>query len=148
MKYRKAELEEISQLIDLRKRQLVDEGLSPIINIDTELQRYFDLSLKEGSLISWIAEEDGIIIASSGICFYQYPPSYSNPTGKIAYVTNMYTQNEYRGKGIASDLLKLVVDEAKKRCYKVVRLKASKQGKPVYERFGFKAFEGYMVMKL
>jgi GNAT superfamily N-acetyltransferase len=148
MNYRKAGAKDISQLVDLRKKQLIDEGSAPINNIDIELQKYFELSLKDGSIISWIAEEYGIIVATSGICFYQLPPTYSNPTGKSAYVTNMYTQNEYRGKGIASDLLNLVIDEAKKQCYKVARLHASIQGKSIYERFGFVDSEGYMVMKL
>lgn len=148
MNYRKGEEKDISQLVDLRKKQLFDEGLVSINNIDIELQKYFDISLKNGSLILWIAEENEIIIATSGICFYQLPPSYSNPTGKNAYVTNMFTLNEYRCKGIASDLLKLVVEEARKQGYKVVRLHSSKQGKSIYERFGFKDSEGYMAMIL
>jgi len=148
MRYRKAEIDEISQLVNLRKKQLIDEGLATINNIDIELLKYFELSLRDGSLISWIAEEYGIIVATSGICFYQLPPTYSNPTGKIAYITNMYTKNEYRGKGIALNLLKLVVDEAKKQGYKGVRLHASKQGKSIYERFGFTDYEGYMEIQL
>lgn len=132
----------------MRKKQLFDEGLVSINNIDIELQKYFDISLKNGSLILWIAEENETIIATSGICFYQLPPSYSNPTGKNAYLTNMFTINEYRCKGIASDLLKLVVEEARKQGYKVVRLHSSKQGKSIYERFGFKDSEGYMAMIL
>lgn len=148
MNYRKAVDKDISQLVDLRKKQLIDEGLVPINNIDIELHQYFKLSLIEGSLISWIAEENEIIIATSGICFYQLPPSYSNPSGKSAYITNMYTKKEYRGKGIASDLLKLVIDEAKNQGYKIVRLHASKQGKPIYKKFGFTDLEDFMVMNL
>ena len=148
MNYRKAVEKDIGQLVELRKKQLIDEGLAPGNNIDMELKRYFEISLRDGSLISWLAEKDGKIITTSGICFYQLPPSYSNPTGKNAYVTNMYTQNEYRRRGIASDLLKLVVEEARKQDYKIVRLHASKQGKSIYERFGFKNSEGYMVMIL
>lgn len=74
MNYRKGEEKDISQLVDLRKKQLFDEGLVSINNIDIELQKYFDISLKNGSLILWIAEENEIIIATSGICFYQLPP--------------------------------------------------------------------------
>lgn len=148
MSYRKADMKDISQLVQLRKIQLIDEGLEPINNIDDELQQFFESKLKDGSLISWVAEEDGTIVATSGVCFYQYPPSYSNPSGKVAYVTNMYTKNQHRGKGIASDLLKLVVDEAKKQGCKTARLHASKQGKPIYERFGFTDFQGAMILNL
>jgi len=146
--YRKAETKDIPQLIDLRKKQLIDEGLTPTNNIDIELKEYLLSSLSDGSLISWITEDDGIIIATSGVCFYQLPPTYSNPTGKIAYITNMYTKNEYRCKGIASKLLELVIDEAKNQNYKIVRLHASSQGKSIYKKFGFKDSDGYMAMNL
>ena len=148
MNYRIAVAKDISQLVDLRKKQLIDEGLDPINNIDSELEEYFKFSMEQSSLISWVAEEDGQIIGTSGISFYQFPPSYSNTTGKSAYVSSVYTKNEYRGRGIATDLLKLVVDEAKTRGYKAILLQASKQGKSVYERFGFKDAEGYMIMRL
>ena len=148
MNYRKAETKDIPQLIDLRKKQLIDEGLTPTNNIDIELKEYLLSSLSDGSLISWITEDDGIIIATSGVCFYQLPPTYSNPTGKIAYITNMYTKNEYRCKGIASKLLELVIDEAKNQNYKIVRLHASSQGKSIYKKFGFKDSDGYMAMNL
>ncbi|MHC1683169.1 MAG: GNAT family N-acetyltransferase [Clostridiaceae bacterium] len=148
MNYRKANLEDIPQLVELRKIQLIDEGLRPINNIDNELYKYFQESLEDGSLISWILEVEDKIIATSGICFYQYPPSYANPTGKIAYVTNMYTKKEFRGKGIASWLLKLIINEAKERNYNLVRLHASVHGKPVYKTFGFTDLEGFMQMQL
>lgn len=67
---------------------------------------------------------------------------------KAAYITNMYTKNEHRGKGIASDLLKIVVDEAKSQGYKTVRLHASKQGRSIYRRFGFSDLEDFMVINL
>lgn len=148
MNYRRATEEDISQFVELRKVQLIDEGLAPVNNIDIQLKKFFELGFKEGSLISWIAEEGGIIVATSGICFFQYPPTYSNPSGKNGYITNMYTKNQYRGKGIASDLLELVVGEAKKQDCKIVRLHASKQGESVYKRFGFVDFEGAMILNL
>lgn len=148
MNYRKAEVKDVPQLIELRKKQLVDEGLSPTNNIDIELKQYFLASLMNGSLISWVAEDNGIIIATSGVCFYQIPPTYSNPTGQIAHITNMYTKEEYRCKGIASALLKFVIDEAKNLNYKMIKLHASNLGKSIYEKVGFTDSDGYMAMKL
>jgi hypothetical protein len=37
LKYRKANIEDIDILIDLRKKQLVDEGIETNIDIDSEL---------------------------------------------------------------------------------------------------------------
>ncbi|WP_308779486.1 GNAT family N-acetyltransferase [uncultured Clostridium sp.] len=148
MKYRKASKEEISYLIELRKKQLIDEGLEPSANIDFELKEFFQSTMEEGSLIQYVAVEDDIIIATGGVCFYTLPPSYSNISGKTAYITNMYTKDEYRGRGIATILLNLLVDEVKRTRCKVIKLQASFHGKPVYKKFGFKESEGHMIMKV
>jgi ribosomal protein S18 acetylase RimI-like enzyme len=148
MNYRRAKEKDIPVLVELRKKQLVDEGSAPTSNIDEQLYDYFLKNLSDDSFISWVAEANEKIIATSGICFYHLPPSFSNPTGKNAYVTNMYTKNEYRCQGIASKLLEFVVNEAHKRDYKIVRLHASNQAKSIYIRFGFSDSEGYMVMKI
>ncbi len=41
MKYRKANINDIDKLVVLRKKQLVDEGIDPAIDIDTELHAFF-----------------------------------------------------------------------------------------------------------
>ena len=89
------------------------------------------------NLVEYVAEENGNIIATGAVVFYFYPPSYTNKSGKIAYITNMFTSPEYRRQGIATKMLKLLEDEAKRRNIHVMRLGASKLGRPVYEKFGF-----------
>ena len=60
----------------------------------------------------------------------------------------MYTKDEYRNKGIATELLEIVIDEAKARSYSVVRLHASTMGKSVYVKVVFTDSEGYMSLRL
>ena len=152
MKKRLAIINDIPALVQLRKQQLIDEGLPPIPNLDTNIDKYladyFTSAISDGSFISWVMENDGEIIATSGLCFYILPPNFSNPTGRTAYVTNMYTKPEYRRKGIAAELLNMVIDEAKSRGYKVVRLHTSKYGKSIYEREGFADTDGYMALRI
>jgi len=148
MDYRKATIDDIPYLVEMRKQQLLDEGLSPIANIDVELKHYFLSGLSNGSFISWLAIDKSTIVATSGLCFYQLPPSYSNPSGRIAYVTNMFTKKGYRKKGISSRLLNLIIDEAKQQNYTAVRLHASADGKSMYIKAGFIDSDGYMSLKL
>jgi GNAT superfamily N-acetyltransferase len=145
---RKANVDDIPALVRLRKRQLIDEGSSPTADIDRQLADYFMSALSDGAFVAWVMEADGEIIATSGVCFYALPPNFSNPSGGVAYITNMYTKDEYRKKGIATELLGLVMDEAKSRGYTTVRLHASSLGRPVYEKAGFTDSEGYMSLKL
>ena len=150
MQKRKATLDDIPALIRLRKKQLIDEGLppAPIFEIDRELTDYFLSALSDGLFVAWVMEADNEIIATGGVCFYTLPPNFSNPTGGVAYITNMYTKDEYRNKGIATELLEMVVDEAKSRGYSLARLHASDMGKPVYVKAGFSDSEGYMSLRL
>jgi GNAT superfamily N-acetyltransferase len=134
-------------MVEFRKKQLIDEGAQPIADIDQPLVAYFYSAIKDGSLISWVMEDDGEIIATSGICFYQLPPTYSNPSGRVAYITNMYTKDEYRRRGIAAELLEAVIEEAKKRDYKLIRLHTSDHGRSIYEKAGFTDTDGFMALR-
>lgn len=137
MKFRKASIGDIEKLVELRKRQLVDEGTEPNKDIDTELAVFFKNKLSDGTLIQWLVEDDKEIIACGAVIFYDFPPSYTNRTGKKAYIANMYTNKNYRGQGIATKLLTKLVDEVKISGVSKVWLGASKMGRPVYKKFGF-----------
>ena len=91
-----------------------------------------------------MAIENNEIIATSGLCFYKLPPTFSNPSGQIGYVTNMYTLNEYRRRGISSKLLEKIIEEAKSLNYKILRLHSSKDGKNIYKKYGFIDHEDFM----
>ena len=67
------------------------------------------------------------------------------PTGKVTYISNMFTYPEYRKHGIATKLFALTVEEAKKQgCIKIL-LNATDMGRPLYEKFGFKDTANDMV---
>jgi hypothetical protein len=46
LKYRKANLDDIQRLFDLRKEQLIDEGIEPNIDIDMELSKFLKVKMK------------------------------------------------------------------------------------------------------
>lgn len=148
IEYRKATISDIQYLVQYRKQQLIDEGEIFDNDIDNELSDYFISSISNKSLISWLAVDDEKIVATSGICFYQLPPTFRNPSGKNAYITNMYTLPEYRRQGICSRLLQFVIDEAKELKYNVIRLHSSDDGKSIYRKAGFNDTDGYMALRL
>ncbi|MCR8929655.1 GNAT family N-acetyltransferase [Priestia megaterium] len=148
MKFRKATVNEIDQLIYLRKKQLVDEGIEPNQEIDTELKEFFTNKMSDGSLVEWIVEDNEEIIATGAIIFYEFPPTYTNKSGKKAYITNMYTKESYRGQGIATKLLTKLVAEAKTAGIIKIWLGASKLGRPVYKKFGFKETDEWLELDI
>jgi len=138
MIYRIASTNDIETLVAIRKKQLIDEGIEPTIDIDKELFDFFHTKINDGSLVEWVVEDGAEIIATAAIVFYQFPPTYTNKTGWKGYITNMYTSDKYRKRGIATNLLEKLVEKAKSRNVKKIWLGASFLGRPVYERFGFR----------
>ena len=144
MEFRKADMSDIKELVQIRKKQLIDEGQDPDIDIDIELNDFFERQMKEEKMIEWLAIEDEKIVGTAAILFLDFPPSFSNPIGIRAYITNMYTDPYFRKRGIATALLKKLIDEAKQRKITHIFLSASKQGRPVYEKCGFRMKNSWM----
>lgn len=96
LNYRKADHFDLEELVSLRKKQLIDERIEPSIAIDDELHQFFQTHLKDHTLVEWVLEDEGKIIATSAILFMDFPPTYTNKSGKKGYITNMYTAPEWR----------------------------------------------------
>lgn len=148
MEYRIGTGQDIPVMCRIRKQQLLDEGIKPEADIDEELPRFFEKKIADGSLVEWLLEDHGTVVATAAILFMEFPPTYTNPAGIKGYITNIYTDPEYRGKGIASGMLDRLAEEARKRGVKSLWLHASGPGRPVYERFGFAETDRFMELKL
>lgn len=146
MGYRRATLEDVPILCAIRNRQLLDEGFVADRRIDTELDEYFAKMLGDGSLVEWLFEEDGEVVATAAILFLPFPPTFANPQGVRGYVTNMYTAPSHRRRGIATHMLGLLADEARERGVPRLFLSSSKMGHSVYESFGFHVVPKFMEM--
>ncbi|WP_273127527.1 GNAT family N-acetyltransferase [Metabacillus sp. HB246100] len=144
MNFRKATIADIQELVECRKKQLIDEGIEPTIPIDSELFDFFHNKLSDGSLVEWIVVDQEMIIACGAVLFFDFPPSYTNKSGKKAYIANMYTSEPYRGKGLAKQLLLKLVQEVEQAGVSSIFLAASEMGKPVYKKFGFQEKDDYL----
>jgi ribosomal protein S18 acetylase RimI-like enzyme len=94
--------------------------------------------LQDGDYINWLALDGDKIVSTGGICFNSIPPNFANITGDRAYILNVYTEPQYRRKGISKALFEKLMEEAKQRGVAQVSLHATVDGKPLYELFGFK----------
>jgi GNAT superfamily N-acetyltransferase len=100
--------------------------------------RWVRPKLEDGSYAAWLVEDGGHLVAGAGLWEMEWPPHFLHEEPRRAYLLNFYVVPEMRRRGLASDLLALAVAEAKARGIKVVTLHASKFGKPVYEKNGFR----------
>lgn len=145
---RKATVEDAALLSEVRKLQLIDEGIAPNCDIDAELDVFFKKWLVSKDFLQLIAEENGKLLSTAAIVYYDLPPSFTNKIGVRGYVTNVYTAPEHRRKGLSKMLLEKLLENARSRGIKKIWLGASKLGRPLYEKLGFIQQESYMELTL
>ncbi len=146
--YKRATMEDIDELV--RTRIIVlraanklsdDEDMSVV---EEESYAYYRRALETGEHIAYLVYDNGKFIGAGGVSFYQIMPTYHNPTGKKAYIMNMYTASEYRRQGIAFHTLDLLVKNARKQGISQITLEATEMGRPLYEKYGFVKMENEM----
>lgn len=147
MKYRKATAEDIDLISEIRRVQLIHEKACEETEIREELRAFFEKMFAQHRIVQILAEEEGTVAATGAVIFYDYPPAFSDPSGKVAYIANMFTAPDYRRQGLASKIMDMLVGEAQKAGAGTVRLLASEPGKPVYEKYGFIKEDGWYVLK-
>lgn len=101
--------------------------------------------LRDGRYVGLVAEENGEAIASAGVFFADFPPHWMDAEPTRPYLLNFYTAPAARGRGIAKQLLALLIDACRERGAKAITLHASKFGKPLYEKFGFEGTNEMML---
>ena len=78
--------------------------LSNDINMDEVKMmtyKYYKKALCDGTHIAYLIFDGNKFVGSGGVSFFQVMPTYHNPNGYKAYIMNMYTNINYRRKGIA-----------------------------------------------
>lgn len=149
--YRKATIEDIDELVRTRiivlcaANKLPDDTDMSVVERESEV--YYKRALETGEHIAYLVYDNETFIGAGGVSFYQVMPTYHNPSGKKAYIMNMYTSPEYRRQGIALHTLDLLVKEAKAQGISQIALEATDMGRPLYEKYGFVKMEDEMELK-
>ncbi len=139
--FNKAVLKDIEILTETRiivlraANQLSDDV--DMSDVKKQSYLYYQKALSEDSHVAYLVFDGDEFVGAGGISFFQVMPTFHNPTGKKAYIMNMYTKPEYRRRGIAYKTLDLLVTEAKQRGIDAISLEATDMGKPLYEKYGF-----------
>lgn len=148
IKYRKLKENDLDIFIEMRINQLREEGAKEDIDLRPALRDYYMRHMKDGTFVSWIAEDEGKIIGTSGMSFVEKPPYFGCPSGKMGLLSSMFTNPAYRRKGIAKELLHRVVEEAKNYGCGTVQITASDMGVKLYTAYGFVHNGNFMQYKL
>lgn len=148
---RQANLDDLEVLIQLRLALLHEAGLqdeTPIFALSAAIRDYLIQALSSGEFIAFVAESDRLIIGTSGVVFFKRPPLYSNLAGVEAYIMNIYTRPQERGKGVATALMAETLNFIRKTEARRIWLQTTEAGKPLYEKFGFTSTDNEMELLL
>ena len=141
MIFEKAYLEDISSLVELRMAYLLDDykeiSQEKLTVIANNLSDYFRKHLNN-DLFVYVCRVDHRIVSCCFLCITEKPSNPSFINGKTGTVLNVYTKLEYRRKGIAGNLLKMLLDESEKMNLDFVELQATDSGYNLYKYIGFK----------
>jgi GNAT superfamily N-acetyltransferase len=134
-----------------RARMFQDMGELPPDSFDSfrvqsrdQLQHMFERE----NYVGWLANpenEPGRIVAGAGVQLREVPPHPQiNANGKIdivsgrqAIIQNVYTEPEWRRRGLAALLIKRIIDWTREKGIDSLVLHASDEGRGLYERLGF-----------
>lgn len=128
------------------QRELSDMPEQP--RLEQALREYFAEAIPSGAFLAQLACVNEEIVACSGMVIDRHPPSRFNIDGRIAYIMNMYTLPEHRGRGIATTLLSRLIDEARTMGMTQVVLHGMPQGRGIYTKAGFIACNSEMRLTL
>ena len=142
--YQKLTKAQLDTFIQMRIRQLREEGATEDIDLVPALLDYYDRHMADGTFVSWLAMDGEKIVGTSGMSFVEKPPYFSCPSGKLGLLSSMFTDPDYRRMGIAKELLSRVVEEARNYGCGCVQITASDMGVLLYTDFGFKKNGNFM----
>ena len=141
LNYKKATIADLEILTETRIEVLrAANKLSDDVDmreVKKQTLEYYKNALKDDSHSAYLVFDADTFVGAGAVSYFQVMPTFHNPTGKKAYIMNMYTKPSYRRQGIAFKILDLLVTEAKVKGITAISLEATQMGKPLYTKYGF-----------
>jgi GNAT superfamily N-acetyltransferase len=142
VEYRLAKPTDIDHLVRMRWDFTVEDypemgSETDYSSFETECRSFLEDALESDRWFIWVAEEDGKVVSHIYIELIHKVPRPGRVTCPFAYMTNVFTIPEYRGKGIGSQLLSRVNEWAGKRKYEFIIVWPSDTSINFYQRNGY-----------
>ena len=145
---RRATLDDRASLIRHRFRMFEDMGVTspehPAQPGSSEaFSAWLDGHLPAGRYVAWLVDavdEAGArsVVAGGGATLIPWPPGPRYPSGRLAFVYNVYTEPEHRGHGLARLVMETIHAFCREQGIGSVGLNASTVGQPLYESMGYR----------
>jgi GNAT superfamily N-acetyltransferase len=140
VRYRRAARSDVATLVDHRHQMLLETGLGSVRELiahDREYRRWVAHRLTSGEYVAIVAEVAGKAVGSGGLWWREEIPRPGYGVRDSPYIASMYTEPEFRGRAIATRIVRALIAIARAKRANRVNLHASAMGLPIYERIGF-----------
>ncbi len=135
-----AGIDDISELVRLRIAYMIDDFGSITEYerhcMEEQLPDYFERRLGK-ELIAFVARAEGRLVAAAYLLIIEKPANPFLPNGLDSEVLSVYTEDEYRGQGICTQLMKNMIEYARENKLCRIDLMATEEGYPIYKKVGF-----------
>jgi GNAT superfamily N-acetyltransferase len=139
--YRRTTVADLDVLVDHRHRMWSDIGHRTEAEITEHDGRYRSWArsrLRSGELAGCMAEAtDAGVVASGLVWFRPDQPRPKLPTLVSPYILSMYTAPAWRGRGVATRIVRELLVLVREAGYPNAELHASRFGRRMYRRLGF-----------
>ena len=121
---------------------MLDECALLVADIDPRWHEWvvedFQAAIGIGAQAWLVVEDEGVIVAC-GAAFFRGGRAANALTGISAMLAGIYTVPTHRHRGLARTITERLLEICRTRGCKIVRLRASTAGRPLYESLGFVA---------
>ncbi len=145
MVIRKATVEDVEQLVEVRRQfQETVKGTRGSEFFAQAVEGYLRKHVLLGTCVVWLAEDNGEIVSCAMLALVEELPVLGNLSGRVGFLHNVYTNPRYRRQGLAQQIVVNCLQSAKEWGAGRVCLGATEQGRPLYEKLGFKSLNDEM----
>jgi GNAT superfamily N-acetyltransferase len=140
---REAAPSEAAIILHHRRSMFRDMGEGSIDELDRMVKvagPWLDRAMADGSYHHWLAlDTSGSVAGGGGVLLCPWPANPRDPCIERAVILNVYTEPEFRKRGIARQIMQTILAWIKEQGLRSVNLHASIEGRPLYEKLGFEA---------
>ncbi|HKM84990.1 MAG TPA: GNAT family N-acetyltransferase [Terriglobales bacterium] len=138
---RQAGPSESAIILHHRRSMFRDMGEGTVEELDRMVEvasPWLARALADGSYRHWLAlDASGRVCGGGGVLLSPWPANPQDPCTQRAVILNVYTEPEFRKRGIGRLIMMAIMAWVKEQGLRSVNLHASSEGRPLYEKLGF-----------
>jgi len=138
---RQATLEDARTIAKHRRLMFRDMGYADEAALDAMMAKFLpwlEKKIESRDYLAWLAVTTAdFVVAGAGLWLMDWPPHMVGSSSRRGNILNVYTDPQFRRRGLAKRLMQTALDWCKTNQIDFVILHASEEGRRLYESLGF-----------